>query len=111
MMFARLRIPSGTPLTARAVLAGMVDPGMVGFFLCQAVGILIETAALEALPATWRKQRLLVSLARRAWMYAVLLVPGCMFVHSILQHRLITCAVLEGFSPRALALMLQGKAY
>ena len=71
----------------------------------------IETAALEALPATWRKQRLLVSLARRAWMYAVLLVPGCMFVHSILQHRLITCAVLEGFSPRALALMLQGKAY
>lgn len=111
-MFARLRTaPPTNGLTLPTILTGMFDVGMISFFLSQGVGILLEKAVLDALPATWKKQRTLIGLAKRMWMFLVLVVPGFLFLDSLLQRQLMTKDILDGFGLRALGLMLVGKKY
>lgn len=110
-MFARLRTSPNERVGLGTVVKGMIDPRMVGFFLCQAAGILIERAAMEKMPAGWKKQRRLIGVGKRVWMFTVLAVPGALFLDSILQRGLMTKDVLDGFGFRALGLMVRGKKY
>lgn len=89
----------------------MIDPGMITFFLSQGAGILIERAALDALPLSWRKRRTAIAFAKRVWMFLVLLLPGFLFLDSILQKRLMTKDIMDGFSLQSLALMMAGRKY
>ncbi|GAC97133.1 hypothetical protein PHSY_004718 [Pseudozyma hubeiensis SY62] len=111
LMFARLRTDPSAPFNLTTILTYMLDPGMMTFFLSQGIGILIERAVLDALPISWKKQRSVVTMARRIWMFSVLLVAGCAFLDSILEKQLFTKDILDGFSPSALGLMLAGKKY
>lgn len=110
-MLARFHSGSGDKLALSTVLASMLDPGMIGFFVSQGVGILLEKAALHALPPAIKKQRLVVGLARRVWMFLLLVLPGFLFLHSFLQGEWMTKAILDGFGLRALGSMLLGKKY
>ncbi|CDW97580.1 hypothetical protein [Sporisorium scitamineum] len=111
VMFARLRTsPSAKPNLA-TLLSAMIDPGMITFFLSQGAGILIERAALDALPLSWRKRRTAIAFAKRVWMFLVLLLPGFLFLDSILQKRLMTKDIMDGFSLQSLALMMAGRKY
>lgn len=110
-MFARLRTsPSARPNLA-TLLSYMLDSNMIAFFLCQGVGILIEKAAIEALPLSWKKQRRVVAIAKRIWLFTVLLLPGVLFLDSILEKQLFTKDILDGFTPSALGLMMAGRRY
>lgn len=110
-MFSRLRTSPTAKITLPTILTAMLDPGMITFFLSQGVGTLLEKAALDAMPATWKKQRALVGLARRLWMYTVLAVPGMLFLDSLLRCQLMTKDILDGFGLHALGLIVQGKKY
>ena len=110
-MFARLRTAPTTKITLPIILTGMLDPGMIGFFLSQGAGILLEKAALDALPPAWKKQRKLVALARMIWKFTVLLLPGMFFLDSLLQRHVMTKDILDGFGLHALGLMVQGEKY
>ncbi len=110
-MFARLRLVSSPNPSLPTILSAMVDPGMIVFFLCQGVGILVERAVMEALPPSWKKQRGRVAVARRVWMFMVLLGPGFLFLDSILKKQVMTKDVLDGFTPTNIGLMLAGKTY
>lgn len=110
-MFARLRTSPSAKLNLPTILNGMLDPGMITFFVSQGVGILVEKAVLDALPVTWKKQRRLIGLAKRLWMLTVLLLPGFVFLDSILQRQLMTKDIMDGFGFRALGLMAIGKKY
>lgn len=110
-MFSRLRTSPTAKITLLTVLTGMLDQGMITFFISQGVGIWIEKAALDAMPAAWKKQRFLIGLARRLWMFTVLVLPGMLFLDSLLRCQLMTKDILDGFGLRALGLMVQGKKY
>lgn len=110
-MFARLRTDPSAPFNVTTILSYMLDPGMMTFFLSQGVGILIERAVLDALPISWKKQRRLIAVARRVWMFSVLLVAGSAFLDSILEKQLFAKDILDGFRPTALGSMLAGKKY
>ncbi len=110
-MFSRLRTPPSGPISIYSILNSMIDRGMMFFFLSQGVGILLEKAALDSLSPAWRKQRFLISAARRVWMFTVLILPGTVFLDSLLQQRLMTKDILDGFGLKALGLMMQGKKY
>ncbi|CCF54704.1 hypothetical protein NDA11_000520 [Ustilago hordei] len=110
-MFSRLRTSPTAKITLLTVLTGMLDQGMITFFISQGVGIWIEKAALDAIPAAWKKQRFLIGLARRLWMFTVLVFPGMLFLDSLLRCQLMTKDILDGFGLRALGLMVQGKKY
>lgn len=110
-MFARLRPSPSDTLDLPTLLSAMIDPGMITFFLSQGVGVLVEQAALDALPPSWKKRRTTIAVAKRVWMFLMLLVPGFMFLDSMLRKRLMSKDIFDGFSPRSLALMFAGKAY
>lgn len=110
-MFARLRASPSTELNLSTLLSAMIDPGMMTFFLSQGAGILVERAALDALPPSWKKRRTTIAVARRVWMVLVLVLPGSLFLDSLLRNKLMTKDILDGFTPSALALMLMGKKY
>ncbi|SYW78172.1 uncharacterized protein UBRO2_02364 [Ustilago bromivora] len=110
-MFSRLRTSPTAKITLLTVLTGMLDQGMITFFISQGVGIWIEKAALDAMPAAWKKQRFLIGLARRFWMFTALVLPGMLFLDSLLRCQLMTKDILDGFGLRALGLMVQGKKY
>ncbi|SPC60940.1 uncharacterized protein UHOD_01701 [Ustilago sp. UG-2017b] len=110
-MFSRLRTSPTAKITLLTVLTGMLDQGMITFFISQGVGIWIEKAALDAMPAAWKKQRFLIGLARRLWMFTVLVLRGMLFLDSLLRCQLMTKDILDGFGLRALGLMVQGKKY
>lgn len=110
-MFSRLRTTASAKVNLPTILTSMLDPGMICFFLCQAVGILIERAVLDALPPSIKKKRKLVAVVRRLWLYTVLTLPGFVFLDSILQRRLMTKDIMDGFGFRALGLMMMGKKY
>lgn len=111
VMFARLRVSPTARLSVPTLLAGMIDVGMVTFFVSQGIGILLERAVIDALPTGWKKHRRAIAVARRVWMFTVLLGPGFLFLDSILQKQVMTKDILEGFSVRSLGLMFAGKAY
>ena len=66
---------------------------------------------MGALPTSWRKQRRVIAIAKRIWMFLVLLVPGFLFLDSILQKRIMTKEILDGFTLESLKLMMAGKKY
>ncbi|SJX61205.1 uncharacterized protein SRS1_12427 [Sporisorium reilianum f. sp. reilianum] len=110
-MLSRLRTSPSAKLDLATLTSAMIDPSMITFFLSQGAGILIERAALDALPPSWKKHRTTIAVAKRVWMFSVLLLPGCLFLDSILQKKLMTKDIIDGFSLRSLALMLAGQKY
>ncbi|EPQ30245.1 uncharacterized protein PFL1_02361 [Pseudozyma flocculosa PF-1] len=111
-IFCRLR---NTPLAIgpTSVAHSMYDRGMYIFFLCQAGGILVERQALDLIKSTEFAKRhpRFIRMARRVWLFVVLFAPGRYFVDSVLSKGLMTKAIMDGFSPRALLLMVCGKTY
>lgn len=110
-MFARMRTPPHARVNLENIVRAAIDPGMMGFFLCQGAGILVEKGVLDALPTEWKKHRRTIGIMRRTWMYTVLAVPGWLFLDSLLEKGVMTKDVLDGFGFKALGLMLQGKKY
>ncbi|PWZ03127.1 hypothetical protein BCV70DRAFT_209542 [Testicularia cyperi] len=111
-MFARLQDPPPTGYDPVTMLRSMFDPGMLTFFLCQAGGILLERAALDAVPVKLKQQHpRAISSLRQLWKVVVLLVPGPAFVDSVLKRDLMTKETLDAFTLSALVKMLQGKRY
>ncbi|SPO22561.1 uncharacterized protein UTRI_01239 [Ustilago trichophora] len=111
LMFARLRTSPTAKLNLPTLLTGLLDPGMICFFVSQGIGILVEKAVLDALPIAWKKQHKLIGLVRKVWMFTVLALPGFLFLDSILQRQLMTKDIMDGFGLRALGLMMAGKKY